>query len=146
MKKLFIALILCLVLAFGYWYSPADSESTRTIKVTGETILTIPESMPDFHKFRGPMIFADKFANGDAVAILQGFNEDRTVFATVVIVEIKGKDSVIAVEIVYRESGKHEFYEDLTFMKTRQLSFRLTQTTTPTPGAALKLLLERMEI
>ena len=130
MRKWFLGILVALLLMLGIWQSGLPSEGTKVLKFSPEWTLVVPEMCPDFDKFAGNIVGAKNYENGNAMVVVETYNEDETVFALALLVKIFGKVNVIALQVSYLDkadpaSSKTDYYEDLQFMKTGKISGKL---------------------
>jgi hypothetical protein len=104
------------------------SEGTKILKLpNSDLVITVPEKAPDFFNFPARNIGKIKFPNETIVQAIESMNDDFTVDVITFIITVKGKMSVVALQVIYCPEGfqnfdmnkEHltDFYEDLSFTK-----------------------------
>lgn len=136
-------------------------ESMKTLSIPGtDAKIKVPEKAPDFLNWQGQVLGANKFSNGNAVVVVEHFNDGMTVDVMALAVLIEKQISIVSFQVAYCEKGfakldinkpiekqvKVEYYEDLSFMKTGKISGVLVKVDNPTDFEKFRIFIEGTKI
>ncbi len=140
MKKslLFVGLMSLFLLLASPVFPASDGMKTLMADESG-VLLQVPEKAPEFLRWPGTVIGSEKFANGNALVLVECVNPDETVLVRSLWARINGKFCLLAFAVSYEAyPDKMDLYQDVGFLDTGVPTGRLLQVADSAPLSLFK--------
>ena len=127
-------------------YSLVEAEGVKTLEIIPGHSIQVPEMAPDFRRFKGSVIGAKTYSNGNMLAVIETYTDDGDIFVLLLFVKIKEKLHLVGMQAAYLKTGITDLYEDTAFTKTGKPSGKLARVKKGAPLEQIEPFLDRSVI